>query len=188
MNKILVLVAVMALMLSVADSREISSVNLPETMISGGTQLVLNGAGTIKKFFFKVYVIALYTDAKTSDADMLLNKDKPYVIFMQFVRNDVGADKIIEAWNEGFKKATGGNTEKIKTEIETFNALFKGKDMNDGDTYKFEYIPGTGTKVYIDNVLKGTISGFAFRRALLGIWLGDKPRDKGVKEDLLGID
>jgi hypothetical protein len=188
MKQLIITIAIMALILSTANSREISKVDIAESMKSGDKNLVLNGAGTIKKLFFKVYVIALYTYAKTNDANLLLNKDKPYVIYMHFVRNEVGADKIIEAWNEGFGKSTGGKTDKIKSEIETFNSWFKGIDMNEGSTYKFEYIPGTGVKVFINNTYKGTVAGFAFRRALLGIWLGDKPRDSGVKDDLLGDD
>ena len=167
---------------------EESGIDLPATKKLGDKTLVFNGAGTIKKFFFKIYVIALYVENKTHDANYLLNKDVPYIIYMHFKHNGISDEKIINAWNEGFEKATGHNTSKIKNEIQKFDNFFKGIETNEGDTYRFEYLPGTGTKVYINNKYKGNIPGFAFKRALLGIWLGKDPRDDDVKEELLGLD
>lgn len=188
MKSLLVLLVVMGLLFVRLDAAEESDVKLPDKMKLGDKELVYNGAGTITKFFFKVYVIALYVEKKTNDANYLLNKDVPYIIYMHFKRDGIGSDKIIDAWNEGFEKSTGGKTDKIKDKIKEFNSWFDGIEMNENDTYRFEYLPGTGTKVYINNKYKGNIPGFAFKKALLGIWLGSDPRDDDVKEEMLGID
>jgi predicted transcriptional regulator YdeE len=188
MKYITVLLLCVFILFTSVKAYEESGINLPAKMKLGDKELVYNGAGTVTKFFFKVYVIALYVEKKTQDANYLLNKDVPYIIYMHFKRNGISDEKVINAWNEGFKKATNDNTDKIKTQIAQFNAYFKGRETNENDTYRFEYIPGTGTKVYINNKYKGTVPGFYFKRALLGIWLGDDPRDEGAKEEMLGID
>jgi len=161
------MLVVLAFALSQLSAYEEGGITLPATKKLGDKTLVYNGAGTIKKFFFKIYVIALYVEKKTSDANYLLNKDVPYIIYMHFRHNGISDEKIIDAWNEGFKKATNGKTDKIKQQIAQFDGYFKG---------------------YINNKYKGTVKGFNFKRALLGIWLGNDPRDDDVKEEMLGID
>ena len=52
--------------------------------------------------------------------------------------------------------------------------------------YDFIYRPGAGTTVILKSKEMGTISGLAFKKALLGIWLGTKPADKGLKKGMLG--
>ncbi|MFA6570770.1 MAG: chalcone isomerase family protein [Bacteroidota bacterium] len=168
------------------ESREIKGIDMPDALKSGNENLVLNGAGVIKKLLFKVYIIGLYVQQKTSDENELLNQDKSYIIRLHFVRNGVTSDKIIDAWNTGFSKATGAKTDNIKNEIKQFNSWFDKDEVNENDIFQFDYKSGTGVRVYINGKLKGTIGGFAFRKALLGIWLGSNPRDEGVKEDLLG--
>lgn len=177
---------VSVLTLSALNSQEESGVKLQPKLKSGDIELVFNGAGTITKFFFKVYVIALYLEKKNSDAGYLLKNDVPFIIYMHFKRDGISGEKIIEAWNEGFEKSTNKKTGPIKKDITKFNKMFEGIEMNENDKYRFEYIPKIGTKVYIKDKLIGTIEGFAFRSALLGIWLGDDPRDKGVKKKMLG--
>jgi predicted transcriptional regulator YdeE len=188
MKRLIIMLVVLAFALSQLSAYEEGGITLPATKKLGDKTLVYNGAGTIKKFFFKIYVIALYVEKKTSDANYLLNKDVPYIIYMHFRHNGISDEKIIDAWNEGFKKATNGKTDKIKQQIAQFDGYFKGIETNEDDTYRFEYMPGVGTKVYINNKYKGTVKGFNFKRALLGIWLGNDPRDDDVKEEMLGID
>ncbi len=188
MKRIIIIIVIAAFAFAQLSAYEEGGIKLPAKKKLGDKTLVYNGAGTITKFFFKIYVIALYVEKKTSDAKYLLNKDVPYIIYMHFKYNGISDEKIIDAWNEGFEKATGENTAKIKKQIVQFNSYFKGLETNENDTYRFEYMPGVGTKVYINNKYKGTVKGFNFKRALLGIWLGDDPRDDDVKEEMLGID
>ena len=49
-----------------------------------------------------------------------------------------------------------------------------------------DYIPGRGTRVTINGESKGLIAGRDFNNALLDIWLGEEPADKGLKKAMLG--
>ncbi|MCX6155540.1 MAG: chalcone isomerase family protein [Candidatus Kapabacteria bacterium] len=170
---------------SFAAGKNIGGITLPETLKSDGQNLSLNGCGIITKFFLKVYAIGIYLEAKSGDENAILNADKPYTIRMHFLRSGISADKINDAWKEGFEKATGGNTGQIQKEIAQFKSYFNF-EINENMIFQFEYKPGVGTKIYINDKLNGVIPGFAFKRALIGIWIGSDPRDKGVKKELLG--
>ncbi|NOX76798.1 MAG: chalcone isomerase, partial [Gammaproteobacteria bacterium] len=47
---------------------EVAKVNIPEQIKLADTTLTLNGAGIRSKFFFDIYVGALYLPQKTRDA------------------------------------------------------------------------------------------------------------------------
>ena len=147
--------------------------------------LVLNGAGVVTKLIFKVYAIGLYLDSKTSDLNTIMNSDKSYIIRMHFVRT-IGRDKMIESMNTGFYKSTNGKPESLKKEISQLNSFFTESELKENDILQFEYKPGTGTKITLNGKLKGLIPGYPFKRALMGIWMGDQPRQESVKKELMG--
>ena len=51
---------------------ELAGVNLPDTTTVAGAMLKLNGMGTRKKLFFKIYVGGLYVKAPTHDAAAII--------------------------------------------------------------------------------------------------------------------
>ena len=185
MKKGFFLLIILLILTSFAISKEISGIDMPETLKSGNVSLTLNGAGIIKKLIFKVYAIGMFFETKSSDANAIMYQDKPYIIRMHFLRT-IGRDKMVESMNTGFYKSTGGKPETLKKEIDQLNTFFSEKELKEDQILQFEYIPGTGTKITLDGKLKGNIPGFPFKRALIGIWLGSDPRDESVKQKLLG--
>jgi hypothetical protein len=63
---------------------------------------------------------------------------------------------------------------------------FNGK-MHAGEQAYFDYIPGKGTRVTINNEVKGIIPGKDYFRALLSIWIGENPVGRDFKDDILGL-
>ena len=51
-----------------------------------------------------------------------------------------------------------------------------------------DYIPETGTRITIDNEVKGVIEGADFYAALADVWLGEEPADDDLKDAMLGLD
>jgi len=173
------------LIASFASAKEIGGVTFPESLMAGNTKLLLNGAGLRTKFFIKVYAGGLYLVNKDADPKKIIAADEPMAVRMQFIRDGVSADKLIDGWNEGFDKATGGNVAPLKKEIDMFNSFFTG-EAKKNDIYDMVYNPGDGVSVYMKGALKGTIKGFAFKRALFSIWLGEEPADSKLKKGMLG--
>jgi len=104
---------------------------------------------------------------------------------MHFLYDGVSAEDIVEAWNEGFEKTTGGNAGPLADRIQTFNGYFSG-EAKKNDVYDFVYVPGKGVRTVLGGREMGTIPGLNFKKALFGIWLGEEPADKSLKKGMLG--
>lgn len=167
-------------------AKEIGGVSLPDKLTVEGQDLTLNGAGLRKKLFIKVYAGGLYLPAKTKKGEDVINTEQAAAIRLHFIYDGVSAEKLTGAWNDGFKAATGDNTAAIQKEIDGFNALFT-EEAKKNDVYDIIYVPGKGVTLKVNGEAKGNITaGENFRKALWGIWLGNKPADKGLKKGMLG--
>ena len=93
--------------------------------------------------------------------------------------------KMIDSFNESFEKSTSGNIGPLKERINTFLNVFK-EDPKEGDVLGFVNKPGEGVVVSKNDKVLSTVPGKDFQRALLGIWLGEKPAQESVKKGLLG--
>ena len=170
---------------SISQAKKIGSVNLPNTILLGEQQLLLNGAGFRKKFFKKVYAGGLYLSKEESNAYNIINADEPMMVRMQFVYDGIDGKKLVNAWNQGFDKATNGDISDIKEEIERFNSFFTQKARK-GDIYHIIYHPKEGVSVDIKGKRMGTIKGFDFKKAVFSIWLGERPAQDSLKKEMLG--
>ena len=103
---------------------------------------------------------------------------------MHFLYEELSKDKLIEAWDEGFRaNADPRQLALLQTRIAEFNALFDR--VRKGDEISLDYNPATGTEVTIRNQVKGVIPGKDFNDALLGIWLGKEPVSPELRKELL---
>jgi hypothetical protein len=158
-------------------------VELPDQATVGGKILDLNGLGLRTATFLKVkvYVIGLYLERKSRDADAIIESHESKRIQMHFVRN-VSAETGRDAIMKGFKNNTEDLTS-ISDEIASFDADVR--DMRTGDTMVLDF-SGDTVDVVINGIKVDSVRGRPFQRALLGIWLGAKPIDKDLKQGILG--
>jgi len=170
-------------------AREVADVKLIEqiTVEAVDDILKLNGAGIRTKFFFNIYVGALYLTEKQNNAQAILNGTKANRVLMHFLYDEVEKKKLVDAWVEGFKDNVDAKTfAALKDRLSKFNQMFS--DMRKGDLVLLDYIPGKGTRVMIKGDVKGTIEGADFNRALLSVWLGEEPVTEALKDAMLGIE
>ncbi|KPA12835.1 chalcone isomerase [Candidatus Magnetomorum sp. HK-1] len=184
MKKFIITVLFFLLTITISYSAQVGDVNIPDTLMAGKNKLILNGAGFRTKFFMKIYAGALYLLQKNADQNHIISADKPMAIKMHIVSSLISSDKMVKAVIEGFEKSTGNNTTPIDKEIKQLLSIFQEK-IEIGDVYDLVYIPGKGLLASKNKSLKGTIKGLAFKKALFGIWLCDKPADKYLKKAML---
>lgn len=60
-------------------------------------------------------------------------------------------------------------------------------EVPEGTRITLDYLPATGTRLTIAGRVLGTIPGERFNRAILKIWLGDRPIQLSLKQALLGL-
>jgi hypothetical protein len=179
------LIFTLIIMSPVCNAKEIEGINLPESLVVAKNKLILNGAGVRSKFFMDLYVGGLYLENKSNNPQEIIEADKPMAIRLHIISSLITSKKMENATREGFENATKGNTEPIKSQIEKFIAVFREK-IEENDIFDLIYLTGKGLEVYKNNEFKSRIEGLAFKQAVFGIWLSDKPAQKSLKKKMLG--
>jgi hypothetical protein len=177
----LVFIALVAF--SSAHAATLAGVSFPDDARVGDKTVTLNGLGvrTATLLKVKVYVIGLYLERKSSDPQAIIESSENKRIAMQFVHK-VTADELRGGWSEGFEDNTR-DVEAIEGEIAKFNASMR--DVNSGDSIVLDF-SGDRVDVLINASKIDSLTGTAFQRALLAIWLGPKPPNEALKEGILG--
>lgn len=173
-------------------SLPLSALELAGVQISDAAQLdsqvlVLNGAGIRTKWFFKVYVGALYLPQKQTVADKVIADEQPQRVAMHMLR-DLGSKKLYGAFNEAIQANHDGvELMALKPQLKQMADIFNEiGEAGKGDVITLDYRPDSGTQISVNGKVYGRIAGAAFKRALLKIWLGSKPAQDDLKRAMLG--
>ncbi len=185
LKKLLMGLLVVFMMVSLCGAAEVAGVNVPDSIKAGQDSLLLNGAGVRTKFFMDLYVGGLYVKEKGMEAAEIVAADEPMAMRLHIISGLITSDKMESTTREGFENATGGNTAPIQDEIDNFIAVFKEK-IEKNDVYDLIYVPGKGVETYKNGTYASVTKGLEFKQALFGIWLGDKPAQKSLKQEMLG--
>ncbi len=188
MNKILI-AGIIFLLIPSIQAAEISGVFIKDQVTAeNGETLVLNGAGLREKLWVDVYVGSLYLVNKTDNVAEILSAPHASRIQMDFVYKEVAKKKLLKAWKDGFVKNQSKETmAALKERVEQFYGYFD-QNVVAKDQYILDYVPGKGTTVTKNKKVLGLIAGEDFKNALMEIWLGNYPADKGLKKGMLGLE
>jgi hypothetical protein len=171
---------------SAQSQLEVNGVSVPRKIDIQGKTLQLNGAGGRSKMFLEVYVQALYLSQLSQDPTFIMDSDTEMAIRIEITSSMVSSNKLTKAMNTGFEKSAAKNLAELRPRIEQFKS-FLSDAITEKDVFILAYNPLDQTmNVYKNEVLKGKIPGFDFKKALFGIWLSDKPVDETLKKYLLG--
>lgn len=188
MKRFLAAAALGAALAAPAAALDLEGVKIDDRVKVGPAELVLNGAGLRTRLGFKVYAGALYLADKTRDANAAVSAPGPKRIAIHMMR-DVGAKQFVESLNDGLTKNTpAGELDKLKPQVAELNATMEALgEAKKGDVILLDFVPGTGTTIVVNGQPRGkVIAGDDFYRALMRIWLGDKPADSDLRKGMLG--
>lgn len=169
-----------------SQAAEVAGVKVDEQIRVGSTDLLLNGAGLRSKLFIKVYVGALYVSQKASTPAAIVDSTAPRRMAMRMMR-DVDADTLYGALEEGLKaNHSAAEWAELKVPVDQLAALMKGiGQVREGDTVALD-MTAEGVVVTLNGNPRGKVVAQGLSKALLKIWLGDKPVDASLKKALLG--
>lgn len=190
MKKILLLLTILlSLQFSTVSAQtqiDVNGVTVPRKIEFQGKSLQLNGAGGRSKMWLEVYVQALYLSQLTQDPQFIIDSETEMAVRIEITSSMVSSSKLTKAMNTGFEKSAGANLEQLRPRIEQLKS-FLSDAITEKDVFILAYNP-LDQNVYVskNEVLKGKIPGFDFKKALFGIWLSDKPVDETLKKHLLG--
>jgi hypothetical protein len=170
-----------------AAGAEVAGVTLENSANVANTELVLNGGGLRQRVFFKVYAMGLYLPKKIGSAPEAINAQGPKRVLIHMLR-DVEAGQFIDALAEGIRaNHSEAEAKALEPRVRELGAIMaEVKEAKKGMRIALDWT-GEGTQVSIAGKPAGAqIAGEDFYRALLRIWLGDKPVQDDLKKALLG--
>ena len=181
----MILAAALALWATAAMAAEVGGVVLDEKISVGGQELLLNGAGIRTRAIFKVYVASLYVSQKAADLQGVLAKS-PRRMQLNLLRT-LSAEQLADALNDGLAEANApADLAAVRPQADQLLAIMKAfKEVKEKDVVTLDFVDGA-TKVGWNGESKGSVPGEAFNRALMRIWVGDKPVQADLKKALLG--
>lgn len=159
---------------------------IPSTFSIDDKTLILNGNGTRTFLSIKIYAAGLYLIKNKNDAHDIIEANEAMSIKLIVTSGLITSEKLSKTTRKGFIKSTNGNTIPIQDKIDLFIDAFKEK-IHKQDMFDITYNPDTGISIYKNKRKLKTISGLEFKKAVFGIWLCDKPAQKKLKQELLGV-
>jgi hypothetical protein len=182
------LLAAVMLTAFAANTAEVAGVRIDDKTRVANAELALNGAGLRKRAFFQVYAIGLYLPAKTSNPAEVIASPGPKRVAIHMLR-DVGADAFTEAMADGIRaNHSEAETKALEPRIKELAAIMAElKETKKGMAIALDWQPQSGTVMVVNGAARGKpIAGEDFYKALLRIWIGDKPVQDDLKKALLG--
>ncbi len=172
-----------------AQAVEVANVKYEPAVDLAGQKLQLNGAGIRYKFVVKVYTAGLYLSSKASTTAEALAAPGPKRIHISMLR-DIDGNELGRLFTRGMEDNAPREefVKSINGVLKLSEIFASRKQLNNGDSFFVDYVPGLGSTVLVNGKAIGeTIKEPEFFSALLRIWLGEKPVDAGLKDALLGV-
>ena len=182
---------VLSLVLGSAQAAELEGVRLEDRIQVDGQALELNGMGLRTRMFFKVYVAGLYLPRKVSDAQRAIEGTGAKRIVLVMMR-DATAEQFCDSIQGGLdNNVDERERERVRPQTEALFAKIRAVgEARQGFRIVLDYAPSAAaTTLYVNGVAQGaSMPGEEFFRALLRIWLGERPSQPDLKRALLGVE
>ena len=184
-----ILLALVTFTPTLAHSHQVAGIEIAELASIASQKLQLNGVGVRKMFGFRVYVAALYLPEPLRSASQILESDLPRRLQITLLR-DTSMEDNFDALKGGLlDNNSPAELDAIKREVDYFLAQIQTvHEVPTGTVIQLDYQPGKGTHTRVGNQDLGLVPGARFNRAVMKIWLGDKPIQLSLKQALLGRD
>lgn len=182
MSRRIGLPAALALLLAApVAGREIEGVDFPDSYRNGGTSLRLDCVGLLRyRVVFRGYVAGLYLPDDVPSSAALDDVAKRLELSYFW---DIDAEAFGEVAQAVLERNLDPQTlASLRPRLDRINSWYR--DVKPGDRYSLTYVPGRGTELALNGQPLGTVEGADFAAAYYSIWLGPKPIDDALKDQL----
>lgn len=171
-----------------AASKLVGTVSYPVTQAVGGSPLVLNGAGVRYRFVVPVYTAGLYLSSRAITPAAVIAAPGPKRLHVVMLR-DIDADQLGRLFTRGMQDNVprAGFSKFIPGTLRMSEIFSAHKQLKKGESFSVDYVPGVGTTVLVNGEATAEpIAEPEFFNGLMSIWLGERPADSALKDQLLG--
>jgi chalcone isomerase-like protein len=174
-----------------ANAAELEGVRLDDRVQVDGQALELNGMALRTWFLVRLYVAGLYLPRKVTSAETAINGEGPKRIVLVMMR-DATADQFCEFIENGMHANNDeADITRVRPQTESlFSKIRAIGEARSGARIVLDYAPSaSATTLIVDGAPQGeAMHGAEFFRALLRIWLGERPAQPELKRLLLGVE
>ena len=167
---------------------EIAGIKLADPVDLAGSKLQLNGAGVRYKAVFKVYLAALYLDRKADTPEEVYGLPGAKRMNITLLR-EIDSNELGKSFTKAFEEnAPKTEMSKLIPGLLKMGQVFSDqKKMLAGESFTIDWVPGIGTVITVKGKPQGEpVKEVEFFNAMMRIWLGPKPADWKLKDELLG--
>lgn len=161
----------------------IAGLSFGDAIVHEGANLQRRGAGLLTYFFVKAYASALYlppnvpASAYRSDVPKCL--EIAYLVGIDGKDFGPAGEKVLARIHPAARLRA------LRPQFEALNRAYV--DIKEGDRYLLCYAPGKGTTLKYNGRPLVTVPGAEFGSIYYDIWLGPKPVDEDLRDELLGV-
>jgi hypothetical protein len=181
----LLLAFVLCLTTGAARAAELAGVQMPNYKTVDGTRLTLNGLAlrTVSLLHLRVYVVGLYLNRPSHDAQTII--ESPQVKLLRFVfLRDVDAAKARQSWRKSLARNCQAPCSLPPDEVAQF--LSRVPAMHKGDIADVLFTP-TGVDFAVNGHSLGWVTDPTFARVILMGFVGPHTSPAAVREGILGL-
>lgn len=161
----------------------LSPLHAEEKTITENLNLI--GIGLHQEQLNDIYVGALFTPQEQFNSKQILSVNNSKKMTLKFV-TDYSTRKMTRLW----KQRIAMNNPKSKwqamtKEIKQFASIFK-RSMQSGDELTIDFVPSSGTNIYLNKTFFLNIPELDFYKLLLNVWIGHIPPTESFKDGITG--
>ncbi len=165
------------------EARSFSKKMFQDQLKEEGITMSLKGTARKRAFFMRVFTAGLYMEDSMSAKDVLKDTPKSIEVLYHY---PIPGKKLAQYTKDQMKlNLNAEEYQKVKKSLPKLDQLFV--DLKPGDRYALTYIPDKGTKFVYNGKEVGLIEGSEFGKGIFAVWFGEKPMDRHLKAEMLGL-
>ena len=170
-----------------AQAAALESQHFDDTVVVADRTLRLNGLGLRGVAWIKAFVAGLYVAAPSRDPGQLMAMQGPKRLRLKIML-EAPSKELSKAFAKGVRR---NESEAVQAQLSERMAVFVGLldglgTLREGDALDVDFVPGQGAQLLHNGKAVGSpVAGEDFYRALLKIFIGERPVDTRLKEGML---
>jgi len=144
-------------------------------------QAALVGQGDFTWFGLQVYQARLWTPAAT------VSWEQPFALELTY-RREISRDTLVQASLDEMRRLGGPSVDDAQLAAWSNELRRAFVDVQPGQRITGLYLPGQGSRFYVDDTFHHAVSDATLSRAFFAIWLDTRTRNPELRRELLGLD
>lgn len=170
-----------------AQAARLEGQHFDDTVVVGDRTLQLNGLGLRGVAWIKAFVAGLYVAAPSRDPGQLMAMQGPKRLRLKLML-EAPSKELSKAIAKGVRRNESPTVQsQLSERLAVFVGLVDGLGtLRQGDALDLDFVPGVGAQLLRNGKPVGQpVAGEDFFRAILKIFIGERPVDQRMKEGML---